>query len=149
MKKKCTGIDHTLLLSEFKHTCRVMKLILSFLLLCVSTVFSENVSSQIARVNIVANKLSVKEIIKQIEDQTDYLFVYSNEKVDLSHRVSLNASDISVINVLNRIFENSDIGYAMEGNNILLMKKEAIRQQKGKSFEGCSERSERRACDWC
>ena len=97
MKKKCTGIDHTLLLSEFKHTCRVMKLILSFLLLCVSTVFSENVSSQIARVNIVANKLSVKEIIKQIEDQTDYLFVYSNEKVDLSHRVSLNASDISVI----------------------------------------------------
>ena len=104
MKKKCTGIDHTLLLSEFKHTCRVMKLILSFLLLCVSTVFSENVSSQIARVNIVANKLSVKEIIKQIEDQTDYLFVYSNEKVDLSHRVSLNASDISVINVLNRIF---------------------------------------------
>ena len=136
MKKKCTGIDHTLLLSEFKHTCRVMKLILSFLLLCVSTVFSENVSSQIARVNIVANKLSVKEIIKQIEDQTDYLFVYSNEKVDLSHRVSLNASDISVINVLNRIFENSDIGYAMEGNNILLMKKEAIRQQKGKVLKG-------------
>ena len=113
-----------------------MKLILSFLLLCVSTVFSENVSSQIARVNIVANKLSVKEIIKQIEDQTDYLFVYSNEKVDLSHRVSLNASDISVINVLNRIFENSDIGYAMEGNNILLMKKEAIRQQKGKVLKG-------------
>ena len=136
MKKKCTGIDHTLLLSEFKHTCRVMKLILSFLLLCVSTVFSENVSSQIARVNIVANKLSVKEIIKQIEDQTDYLFVYSNEKVDLSHQVSLNASDISVINVLNRIFENSDIGYAMEGNNILLMKKEAIRQQKGKVLKG-------------
>lgn len=113
-----------------------MKLILSFLLLCVSTVFSENVSSQIARVNIVANKLSVKEIIKQIEDQTDYLFVYSNEKVDLSHQVSLNASDISVINVLNRIFENSDIGYAMEGNNILLMKKEAIRQQKGKVLKG-------------
>jgi len=136
MKKKCTGTDYTLLLSEFRHTCRVMKLILSFLLLCVSTVFSENVSSQIARVNIVANKLSVEEIIKQIEDQTDYLFVYSNEKVDLSHRVSLNASDISVINVLNRIFENSDIGYAIEGNNILLMKKDVLQQQKGKVLKG-------------
>lgn len=73
MKKKCTGIDHTLLLSEFKHTCRVMKLILSFLLLCVSTVFSENVSSQIARVNIVANKLSVKEINYQADRRPDRL----------------------------------------------------------------------------
>lgn len=149
MKKKCTGINYTLLLSEFKHTCRVMKLILSFLLLCVSTVFSENVSSQIARVNIVANKLSVKEIIKQIEDQTDYLFVYSNEKVDLSHRVSLNASDISVINVLNRIFENSDIEYAMEGNNILADEERCSSTAKRESFEGYSERSERRTSDRC
>ena len=70
--------------------------------MCIDCLFRKR-EFQIARVNIVANKLSVKEIIKQIEDQTDYLFVYSNEKVDLSHRVSLNASDISVINVLNRI----------------------------------------------
>lgn len=97
----------------------------------------------------MANKLSVKEIIRQIEDQTDYLFVYSNEKVDLSQRISLNASDISVINVLNRIFENSDIGYAVEGNNILLMKKEALPQQKRKSVEGYCERSERRTGDRC
>nr|WP_304959604.1 SusC/RagA family TonB-linked outer membrane protein [uncultured Parabacteroides sp.] len=113
-----------------------MKLILSLLLLCVSTVFSVNVSSQTTRVNIVANELSVKEIIRQIEDQTDYLFVYSNEKVDLSHRISLNASEASVFSVLNRIFENSDIVYVMEGNNILLMKKGTFPQQKDKLLKG-------------
>lgn len=129
-------MDYALLLSEFKHTCRVMKLILSLLLLCVSTVFSVNVSSQTTRVNIVANELSVKEIIRQIEDQTDYLFVYSNEKVDLSHRISLNASEASVFSVLNRIFENSDIVYVMEGNNILLMKKGTFPQQKDKLLKG-------------
>ena len=41
-----------------------------------------------------------------------------------------------MINVLNRIFENSDIEYAMEGNNILLMKKDVLQLQKGKVLKG-------------
>ena len=71
MKKKCTGRNYVLLLSEFKHIYRVMKLILIFLALCVSTVFSENANSQTVRVHIDANQSQTKEIIKQIEEQTD------------------------------------------------------------------------------
>lgn len=136
MKKKCTGRNYVLLLSEFKHIYRVMKLILIFLALCVSTVFSENANSQTVRVHIDANQLQTKEIIKQIEEQTDYLFVYNNKKVDLSHRVSFAATDVTVAEVLNRIFENTEIVYAMEGNNILLMKKILLSQQKEKQIKG-------------
>ena len=136
MKKKCTGRNYVLLLSEFKHIYRVMKLILIFLALCVSTVFSENANSQTVRVHIDANQLQTKEIIKQIEEQTDYLFVYNNKKVDLSHRVSFAATDVTVAEVLNRIFENTEIVYAMEGNNILLMKKTLLSQQKEKQIKG-------------
>lgn len=136
MKKKCTGGNYALLLSEFKHIYRVMKLILVFLVLCVSSVFSVNVNSQTARVDITANQLQTKEIIKQIEEQTDYLFVYNNKKVDLDRRVSLNATNISVAEALSRIFENSEVVYAMEGNNILLMKKDVLPQQSTRSIKG-------------
>lgn len=137
MKKKCTGENYALLLNEFKHIYRVMKLILILLVLCVSTVFSENINAQTARVDIDANQLQTSEIIKQIEKQTDYLFVYNNQKVDLSQRLSFTATKISVAEALNRIFENSDIVYAMEGNNILLMKKFFLfQQQKEKQIKG-------------
>lgn len=136
MKKKHTGREYALLLSEFKHIYQVMKLILVFLVLCVSMGFSVNVNSQIARVNIDANQLQTKEIIQQIEEQTDYLFVYNNKKVDLNHRISLSAINISVAEALNRIFENSEIVYAMEGNNILLMKKSLLSGQKEKPIKG-------------
>lgn len=106
-----------------------MKLILSLLLVCVSTVFSINVNSQTARVNIVADKMQISDIIGLIEEQTDFLFVYNNEKVDLSHRISMNASEASVLSVLNQLFENSGIMYVIEGNNILLMKKGSQPQQ--------------------
>mgnify|MGYP002542568998 FL=1 len=136
MKKKSTGGCYALLLSEFKHIFRVMKLSLIFLLLCGSTIFANNVNSQTACVSIEANKLQAKDVIKLIEEQTDYLFVYNNEKVDLSKTVSLNVRNKTVAEVLNNIFENSDITYAMEGSNILLMKKVSSPQQNVRSIKG-------------
>ena len=62
--------------------------------------------------------MHMKDILSQIESQTDFLFVYNYENVDLSQKVSLNASNISVAEVLKIIFRNSDVVYAMEGNTI-------------------------------
>lgn len=136
MKKKHIGICYVLSLPKFKHIFRVMKLTLMSLLLCVSGVFAIDANSQAAHVNIRATNLRAKEIINQIEVQTDYLFVYNNKTVDLNNLVSLNVSDIPVTEVLNKIFECSDIVYVMEGNNILLMKKSIQPQQKQKRIEG-------------
>ena len=76
----------------------------------------------------------MKDIISQIESQTDYLFVYNYENVDLSQKVSLKASDISVAEVLKILFKNSDVVYAVEGNNIPVNEKyngkEAAKWQK-------------------
>ena len=50
----------------------------SFLgVLSISSVFAANVESQSMRVNIEANHTMASEVLKQIEDQTDYLFVYN------------------------------------------------------------------------
>lgn len=136
MKKKCTRTCYVLLLSEFKHLYRVMKLTFAFILLCVSTVFAFNANSQNARIHIDAENAQVRDVIKQIEEQTDYLFVYNYKKVDLSQQISLKLSDTPVSEVLRRIFENSDIIYAMEGHNIMLMKRESLPQQQKKRIRG-------------
>ena len=116
-----------------------MKLVLVFVLLCVSTVFAVNVNSQNARVRINANNMQVREVLKLIEEQTDYLFVYNNQKVDLSQQVSLKVSDIPVTEILQKIFGNSEITYAMEGYNIMLMKRETQPQQQRKRVRGSVE----------
>ena len=82
------------------------------------------------RVNIEANHTMASEVLKQIEDQTDYLFVY-NKNVNLNNRVTVNAKDETVADVLDQMFKGTNIVYAMEGNNILLMNQESGNQQKG------------------
>ena len=137
MKKKPIGKKYALLLSNFKHIFRLMKLTFLLFLLCISSVWANNANSQTTKVNIQAENMHMKDIISQIESQTDYLFVYNYENVDLSQKVSLKASDISVAEVLKILFKNSDVVYAVEGNNILLMKNTTEKkQQSGKRISG-------------
>lgn len=117
-----------------------MKLASLFGVLSVSSVFAMNVESQIMRVNIEANQEMASEVIKQIEDQTDYLFVYNNN-VNLDNRVTVSAKGETVAEVLDRMFDGTGIVYAMEGNNILLMNRivsdsQQTSQRKGKIISG-------------
>lgn len=136
MKKKPIGKKYALLLSNFKHIFRVMKLTFLLFLLCISSVWANKANSQTTKVNILAENMHMKDIISQIESQTDYLFVYNYENVDLSRKVSLRASNIPVAEVLKILFKNSDVVYAMEGNNILLMKDEVANLQNDKKITG-------------
>lgn len=136
MNKKLIKVSNALSLTEFKHIFKVMKLTSLFGVLCVSSAFAVNVNSQSLRVNIHANQKQAKEVIKQIEEQTDYLFVYNHDKVNLNNTVTIQANDETVAEVLNQMFAGTDIIYAMQGNNILLMQKDAVVQQSGKVVTG-------------
>ncbi|MDR2913784.1 MAG: TonB-dependent receptor [Tannerella sp.] len=114
-----------------------MRVALFFILICASATFAANIQSQTAVVNISGNNIKAKEVIKQIEDQTDYLFVYNNT-IDLSKKVSIDAEKTPVAEILSYIFTDTDVIYAMEGNNILLMKanKQLQDQQKPRQITG-------------
>lgn len=129
MKNIHIGENYALLLSDLKHVYRIMKITALCLVLCASALFATNSHSQTARINVHIEKVQIKEIIDLIESQTDYLFVY-NKNLDLTKEVTLDATNAPVAEILSNIFSNSDIVYAMEGNNILLLKKrESLIQQ--------------------
>ena len=135
MNKKLIKVSNALLLTEFKHIFKLMKLTSLFGVLCVSSAFAVNVNSQSLRVNISANQKQAKDVIKQIEEQTDYLFVYNHDKVNLNNTVTIQVNNETVAEVLNQMFAGTDIVYAMQGNNILLMRKDVV-QQSGKLVTG-------------
>ena len=116
---------------QFKHIFRIMKLAFMCLFVFVSGLFATEASSQTARVSIVANSISTKRSYREIEKQTEYLFVYNKNEVDLNQTVTINADNKTVAEILNKTFGNTDIVYAMEGSNIMLMKKESKAEVQG------------------
>ena len=118
-----------------------MKLVFVYLFIFVSGVFATEATSQTTRVSIVAKNISTQELMQEIEKQTDYLFVYNKNEVNLNRKVTIQATNQTVIEVLNKAFSQTDIAFAMEGSNIMLMKKESKEtspsiQQKGRTING-------------
>lgn len=117
---------------EIKHLFRMMRNTVLALFIFAGTAFATESYSQTMKVTVVANNISTGKVIHEIEKQTDYLFVYNVNEVNLKRHVKVNAQDKSVAEVLNKVFEGTDIYYAMEGKNIMLMSKakdaEAVQQ---------------------
>lgn len=101
---------------------RVMKLALTTLFIFTTGLLA-SVRSQNMRVNIHVNNAKTHKVLEEIEKQTDYLFIYNNKEVDVNRQVSINAKDQTVAEVLSVIFNQTNISYAIEGSNIMLMKK--------------------------
>ena len=106
---------------EIKHLFHIMKITALILFIFVGTAFATETYSQTMKVTVMADNISTGNVINEIEKQTDYLFVYNVNEVNLKRTVQVNAENKPVAEVLNKMFEGTNIYYAMEGKNIMLM----------------------------
>ena len=109
---------------------RKMKTTCLMIMVFASSLLATNVKSQVAKVNVALKNQNITKLIEAIESQTDYLFVYNKNEVDLNRDVSIEAKNSSVAEVLTNVFSNTDVVYAMEGTNIMLMPNSEAQQQK-------------------
>ncbi len=117
------------LIVQTKHLLRIMKISMLALFVCVTGILATEANSQNALVSIVADKITTQEVINEIEKQTDYLFVFDRNEVNLNREVSIRADRTSVSQVLNNLFKDTDVAYDVVGKNILLAHKTTIKQQ--------------------
>lgn len=108
---------------EIKHLFRIMRNTILTLFIFAGTAFASESYSQTMKVTILADNISTGKVINEIEKQTDYLFVYNVNEVNLQRKVKVNVQNKPVAEVLNKVFEGTDIYYAMESKNIMLMSK--------------------------
>ena len=106
----------------FKQILRTMKITLFLLLFVTFQAYSHATYSQSTRISIPRSELRVGEILDKIEAQTEYLFVYNKKSVDVRRTVNVDADNQPVSEVLDEIFNGTDIRYVMEGKNIVLTK---------------------------
>jgi TonB-dependent SusC/RagA subfamily outer membrane receptor len=117
-KNNSTG-NHLTEQVPIKHLLMIMRITLILLFTSVLCSMAELGYTQNARVTINKRNATLKEVLNEIESQTDYLFIYNN-KVDTNEKVSVRAKQKAVSEVLSSLLKNNDIDYSMEGNHIIL-----------------------------
>lgn len=99
-------------------------LAIAVLSLCLINIHAENVSPQRAPITIATGNMTIKSLINLIETQTNYLFVYSEDEVDVNSNLNLSKGEKTVMECLNEVFSGKELFYYFENNYIILTDKD-------------------------
>ena len=82
--------------------------------------------AQSTKVTLNLKNVSVLQFINQIEETTEYRFVYKTSEVDLERLVSIEANKEEISNVLGVVFKNSTTTFNFSNKLIYLLKRKTI-----------------------
>ncbi|GHT58347.1 SusC/RagA family TonB-linked outer membrane protein [Bacteroidia bacterium] len=91
-----------------------------FLFFCALPLIPVVANAQNTKITITNNSISVKQLITEIEKQTDFLVLLRNNDVDVNQTIQLKekSGDISVF--LSEAFRNTDVSYEFQNKYIVL-----------------------------
>lgn len=108
-----------------KARCALMTLCLVFMSSLMCTLRAQN-----SNLNLQYHSVMLKEVLQAIEKQTSYVFFYNNSDIDVNKVVSIDVSNATITEVLNKVLAGYD--YSIKENKILLFPKGKTQTIKGK-----------------
>ncbi|MET0462021.1 MAG: SusC/RagA family TonB-linked outer membrane protein [Chitinophagaceae bacterium] len=75
------------------------------------------------KVNVHFKNTSFREVIRQIEKQSPYTFVYTSEQIQKIPNANINADSLGIRELINKLLQNAPLGYLIDGNFIVLVSK--------------------------
>jgi TonB-linked SusC/RagA family outer membrane protein len=99
-------------------------LVLIFTMHVSATVYSQN-----TKLSLNMRETSIKEVLQQIEAQSEYRFIYENEKVNLDAKVNISVKNEVVENILKMLFEKDGVNYSITESNLILINPSGVQMK--------------------
>jgi len=93
-----------------------------------------DVQNTIIKLN--TNYISIGQLINEIEKQTRYYVIYSNQEVDSETKVYIQNKSENLTSCLQQAFEKSNISFEIDNNYIILTKKNVLTKDVNKIQQG-------------
>lgn len=119
MKKKSIVRDLNLFLNI--NWFRKMKLTVFLVTIAIFQVMSIESSAQSSKISLSLKNATIKDIIQSIEKQSEFIFFYSDEEIDMNKTVDLNIKNSDIENILKEVLH--DYHYQIENRKIVLIPK--------------------------
>ncbi|MEZ4992272.1 MAG: TonB-dependent receptor [Saprospiraceae bacterium] len=104
-----------------------MKLTTLLILGSVLQIWAADTYAQAARLTLHLENTRIEQVLKAIEDQSEFFFLYSPKIVDVDRRVEVKVQDQLIVPVLEKLFAGTGTKYVVKGRQIVLSSAELIR----------------------
>ncbi len=98
---------------------------LSFFLFLIGTLnlIASDSYSQMTRISLEIKQSTVKEVLKVIENKSEFYFLYNNKLIDVSRKIDLNIKDKKIKDILAEVFKGTDVQFLVMDRQIVLTPK--------------------------
>lgn len=100
-----------------------MRLLIIALCFSLGLAQATNSYAQTAVLNLNVNNETVENVLKKIEDQSEFTFFYNTKQVDINRKVSVSASKKDIFKILDEVFKGTNISYSVIDKSIILSDK--------------------------
>jgi TonB-linked SusC/RagA family outer membrane protein len=106
----------------FGNILRIMKISSILFFVTVLNVFAGKSSyAQNTRLNLEMKDVPVLSVLNAIEEQSEFFFFYSSKMIDVNRKVDIEVHEEKISDVLDQLFDNSDVKYSVKDRQILLV----------------------------
>ncbi len=96
-----------------------MRVTILFVLMAVLSGYAVDTYSQSAKLTLKMENTTIREVLKAIEDQSEFRFFYSGQ-VNVDAKTSVNVNEKNIAATLDEIFQGTGISYVVYGRQIAL-----------------------------
>lgn len=107
--------------------CKKLFLIMRLTLFLVLGIVINSMASGFAqntKLNLNLENKQIREILNEIENQSEYTFMYDNQKVDVERRVTIRVNTTSIEKTLSQIFRDEQIDFRIIDRHVMIYPKE-------------------------
>lgn len=104
----------------YQKFARIMKLTIAFMLIACLQVSARGWSQD--RITLKMNEAEIKKVLFAIEKKSNYRFLFSENALKRKHKVTLNAVDAPVTEILDKILANTGVSYKILGSKLVVLK---------------------------
>ncbi|WP_299580998.1 SusC/RagA family TonB-linked outer membrane protein [uncultured Sunxiuqinia sp.] len=109
--------------SLLRNNIRRMKLLMVCLILGLQLGYGENSYSQTVTISVNAAGKTIKSVLKEISQKTEFVFIYQDNALDLNREVEAQFDQQEITTILDELFKNSENAYVISGRQIYITKK--------------------------
>lgn len=117
--QKSVHLGHKKWLGTLLKTLLVMKLVMVILLVTALQVKATPSMGQL--VTLKATQTEIKKVLKAIEADGHYRFLYNSELKGLKNKVDFNAQSLSITQSLNNLFAGTNLTFKQLNNNLIVV----------------------------
>ena len=103
-----------------------MRIVLFFLAVSITQALALDSYGQSKRLNLNFNNETIVKILNNIEDQSEFYFMYDATVIDVNQRKSIDCENSTITKILDELFQNTGITYKIDDRQIALKRANEI-----------------------